>query len=155
MGDPRAGPVASPPMQALLFERKELRYAAAAVASRVVPGGGAGVGPLRLADIDPPDVPGPGWKSVRPRLTGICGSDLDWYAGPFPAPAVCPGHEIAGEPVTPAMEEMIRRLEAGEDPEKVEEELGDGYEVLIGPREAADLPKFLKEFLLKVRAPSS
>ena len=25
--------------------------------------------------------------------------------------------EIAGEPVTPAMEEMIRRLEAGEDPE--------------------------------------
>jgi hypothetical protein len=36
--------------------------------------------------------------------------------------------EIAGEPVTPAMEEMIRRLEAGEDPEKVEEELGDALE---------------------------
>ena len=33
--------------------------------------------------------------------------------------------EIAGEPVTPAMEEMIRRLEAGEDPEKVEEEMGE------------------------------
>jgi putative FmdB family regulatory protein len=36
--------------------------------------------------------------------------------------------ELAGEPVTPTMEEMIRRLEAGEDPEKLEEELGDALE---------------------------
>ncbi|MCG6963868.1 MAG: zinc ribbon domain-containing protein [Acidobacteria bacterium] len=40
--------------------------------------------------------------------------------------------EIAGEPVTPAMEEMIRRLEAGEDPEQVEEELGDLLEEEMG-----------------------
>ena len=40
--------------------------------------------------------------------------------------------EIAGEPVTPAMEEMIRRLEAGEDPERVEEELGDALEEELG-----------------------
>ena len=40
--------------------------------------------------------------------------------------------EIAGEPVTPAMEEMIKRLEAGEDPEKVEEELGDALEDEMG-----------------------
>jgi putative FmdB family regulatory protein len=40
--------------------------------------------------------------------------------------------EIAGEPVTPAMEEMICRLEAGEDPEKVEEELGDALEEEMG-----------------------
>jgi putative FmdB family regulatory protein len=40
--------------------------------------------------------------------------------------------EIAGEPVTPAMEEMIRRLESGEDPEKVEEELGDALEEEMG-----------------------
>lgn len=40
--------------------------------------------------------------------------------------------EIAGEPVTPAMEEMIRRLEAGEDPEQVEEELGDILEEEMG-----------------------
>ena len=40
--------------------------------------------------------------------------------------------EIAGEPVTPAMEEMIRRLEAGEDPEKVEEEMGDAIEDEMG-----------------------
>jgi putative FmdB family regulatory protein len=40
--------------------------------------------------------------------------------------------EIAGEPVTPAMEEMIRRLEAGEDPEQVEEDLGDALEEEMG-----------------------
>ena len=40
--------------------------------------------------------------------------------------------ELAGEPVTPAMEEMIRRLEAGEDPEKVEEELGEALEEEAG-----------------------
>jgi putative FmdB family regulatory protein len=40
--------------------------------------------------------------------------------------------ELAGETVTPAMEEMIRRLEAGEDPERVEEELGDALEQEMG-----------------------
>jgi putative FmdB family regulatory protein len=40
--------------------------------------------------------------------------------------------ELAGEPITPAMEEMIRRLEAGEDPEKVEEELGEALEEEMG-----------------------
>lgn len=40
--------------------------------------------------------------------------------------------EISGEAVTPAMEEMIRRLEAGEDPEQVEEDLGDTLEEEMG-----------------------
>ena len=40
--------------------------------------------------------------------------------------------ELAGEPITPAMEEMIRRLEAGEDPERIEEELGDALEEEMG-----------------------
>jgi hypothetical protein len=40
--------------------------------------------------------------------------------------------ELAGEKVTPAMEEMIRRLEAGEDPERIEEDLGDAIESEIG-----------------------
>jgi putative FmdB family regulatory protein len=40
--------------------------------------------------------------------------------------------ELAGEPVTPAMEEMIRRLEAGEDPERIEEDLGDALEEEVG-----------------------
>lgn len=40
--------------------------------------------------------------------------------------------ELAGEKVTPAMEEMIRRLEAGEDPERIEEDLGDAIEEEMG-----------------------
>jgi len=36
--------------------------------------------------------------------------------------------EASGESVTPAMEEMFRRMEAGEDPEALEEELGDRLE---------------------------
>ena len=47
-------------MKALLFERKVARYAAAAVAGRLAPGRGARVGPLRLADVDPPELPGAG-----------------------------------------------------------------------------------------------
>ena len=40
--------------------------------------------------------------------------------------------EMAGEPVTPTMEEMLRRLESGEDPEHLEEELGPQLEEEMG-----------------------
>lgn len=90
-------------MKALLFERQEARYAAASVMSRVRPGAGAGVGPLRLADIDPPEIPDDGWVRVNPILTGICGSDLSTIDGhssgyfddlvSFP---FVPGHEVVG-----------------------------------------------------------
>ena len=92
-------------MKALLFERKVARYAAAAVAGRLSPGRGARVGPLRLAtDVDEPFVAGPGWVRVRPRLAGICGSDLatiDGHSSRYFEPIVSfpfvPGHEIVGE----------------------------------------------------------
>ena len=90
-------------VKALLFERQEARYAAASVMSRVRPGAGAGVGPLRLADIDPPEIPDDGWVRVNPTLTGICGSDLSTIDGhssgyfddlvSFP---FVPGHEVVG-----------------------------------------------------------
>ena len=35
--------------------------------------------------------------------------------------------EITGEDMDPEMEEAVRRLESGEDPEKVEEEMGDVF----------------------------
>ena len=91
-------------MKALLFERKLARYAAAAVAGRVAPGRGARVGPLRLADVDPPELPADGWVRVRPRLAGICGSDLatiDGHSSRYFEPIVSfpfvPGHEVVGE----------------------------------------------------------
>ncbi|HPC83608.1 MAG TPA: zinc ribbon domain-containing protein [Thermoanaerobaculaceae bacterium] len=40
--------------------------------------------------------------------------------------------EVSGEPVTPAMSEMFRRMEAGEDPEALEEELGPQLEAEMG-----------------------
>lgn len=91
-------------MKALEFRRNEGRYAAASVASRVLPGTGAKVGPLKLVDIDPPALPGEGWVYVLPRLSGICGSDLatvEGHSSPYFEPYVSfpfvPGHEVAGE----------------------------------------------------------
>lgn len=45
--------------------------------------------------------------------------------------------ELTGEATPPEMEEMVRRLEAGEDPEKLEEQFGDA---LGGPGEGPDDP---------------
>ena len=91
-------------MKALLFERSLPRYAAARVAATVAPGLGARVGPLSLADVEPPDLPGPDWRRVRPRLSGICGSDLatiDGHSSRYFEPIVSfpfvPGHEVVGE----------------------------------------------------------
>ena len=91
-------------MRALVFERNELRYAAAHVASRLSPGAGAGVGPLRLIDVDEPELPAESWEVVRPRLSGICGSDLatvegraSRYFDPLVSFPFVPGHEVVGE----------------------------------------------------------
>ena len=92
-------------MRALIFERKVAKFAAARVAGVALgPGRGSRVGPLRLADIDEPDLPGPGWVRVRPRLAGICGSDLatidatsSRYFEPIVSFPFVPGHEIVGE----------------------------------------------------------
>jgi len=93
-------------VKALVFSRKPARYAAAMVAGALRPGHGARVGPLGLRDIDPPEPPGDGdgWVRVRPRLSGICGSDLatidgksSRYFEPIVSFPFVPGHEIVGE----------------------------------------------------------
>lgn len=91
-------------MDALLFPRKEVRYVAAMAASRLKPGAGASVGPLKLTQVEPPELPGDGWEHVKTRLAGICGSDLATIDGQasryfeslasFP---FVPGHEVVGE----------------------------------------------------------
>lgn len=90
-------------MKALVFERNIPRVAAARVASALGSGLGAAVGPLRLVDVEPPDLPGPEWARLAPSLSGICGSDLatldgrasryfeDLVSFPF-----VPGHEVVG-----------------------------------------------------------
>lgn len=91
-------------MKALEFSRNLPRYAAARIVSSIVPGAGAGAGPLSLVDIDPPELPGPDWVRVRPRLAGICGSDLatvdgrsSVYFEPIVSFPFVPGHEVVGE----------------------------------------------------------
>ncbi|HVC14452.1 MAG TPA: zinc-binding dehydrogenase [Acidimicrobiales bacterium] len=91
-------------MKALVFERNLPRFAASRLASTFGSGRGAAIGPLRLAETDPPALPGPGWTRVIPRLSGICGSDLATLDGrssryfehivSFP---FVPGHEVVGE----------------------------------------------------------
>ena len=91
-------------VKALEFSRKEARYVAAAITSRVRPGSGATTGPLALVEADEIELPGPGWHRVTTRLAGICGSDLatvdgkssryfePWISFPF-----VPGHEVVGD----------------------------------------------------------
>jgi threonine dehydrogenase-like Zn-dependent dehydrogenase len=91
-------------VKALQFRRQLPRYAAAAAAGRVRPGAGAAVGPLRLRSIDPPEPPGSDWVVVRPRLAGICGSDLSTIDGrssryfePIVSFPFVPGHEVVAD----------------------------------------------------------
>ncbi|HET9690607.1 MAG TPA: zinc-binding dehydrogenase [Acidimicrobiales bacterium] len=91
-------------MRALQVERSVTRFAAARAASGWRPGAGGKVGPLRLAEIDPPELPGPEWLRLRPRLAGICGSDLatvdarssQWFEPIVTFPFV-PGHEVVAD----------------------------------------------------------
>jgi len=90
-------------VKALQVRRNVARLGLARVASALAPSAAVRVGPLEHASIDPPELPGPGWHRVNPRLAGICGSDLsmieghasayfdDWVSFPF-----VPGHEVVG-----------------------------------------------------------
>ena len=90
---------------ALELYRSVPRYLAARTIGGKLPGLLAGpVAALRLVHREDPSLPGSGWARVRPRLAGICGSDLTTIAGrssfyfsalvsmPF-----VPGHEVVGE----------------------------------------------------------
>jgi threonine dehydrogenase-like Zn-dependent dehydrogenase len=91
-------------MKALVFERDIPRFAAARVAASFRPGRGARFGPLSLDDVDPPELPGPSWQRIRPRLAGICGSDLSTIDGlssryfePIVSFPFTPGHEVVAD----------------------------------------------------------
>lgn len=90
---------------ALQLHRSLPRYLATRAIGRRAPGTlTAGLAPLRLASVDEPRVEADGWARLRPRLAGICGSDLSLLSGatsPYFSPLVSfpftPGHEIVGE----------------------------------------------------------
>ncbi len=67
---------------------------------------------IEVREVEDPK-PGPGEVLVRVRACGICGSDLHFYHGAFPAAtAVPPGHEYAGE--IAALGEGVTGIEIGE-----------------------------------------
>ena len=95
-------------MKALVFERDIPRFAAAMTAGSLRPGSGARVGPLRLLDTDIPALPGPDWVQIRPRLAGICGSDLatvdgtsSRYFEPIVSFPFTMGHEVVADLIDP------------------------------------------------------
>lgn len=91
-------------MTALRMERDPVRIGWARVASAVRPGAGGAAGALRLVDDAAPELPGPDWVRIRPRLAGICGSDLAtvdgrssrWFEPVVSFPFV-PGHEVVAD----------------------------------------------------------
>ena len=92
-------------MLALELFRSVPRYVAARAVGERVPGLLAGpLAPLRLVNRDEPTVPGEGWARVRPRLSGICGSDLatisgraSFYFSSLVSMPFVPGHEVVGD----------------------------------------------------------
>jgi threonine dehydrogenase-like Zn-dependent dehydrogenase len=98
-------------INALEVYRSLPRYVAARAVGKRLPGLLAGpITPLRLVHRDPPRLPGgpgsaaSGWVRVRPRLSGICGSDLatlhghtSLYFTPLVSMPFVPGHEVVGE----------------------------------------------------------
>ncbi|MGH7557836.1 MAG: zinc-dependent alcohol dehydrogenase [Gemmatimonadota bacterium] len=107
-------------MRAVQYVRSVPRYLAARYAGSRWPGLlDSRLSPVRLAEIDPPALPGPRWTRVRPLLSGICGSDLatvtaqgSTYFSPFVSTPFVLGHEIVGlvEEVGPE----ARRMAAGD-----------------------------------------
>ncbi len=60
--------------------------------------------PLRLSNVPAPKLPGPDWLRLRPRLSGICGSDLaalrgqaSLYLATLTSFPFVPGHEVVAE----------------------------------------------------------
>lgn len=99
-------------MSRLVFSRKPARFAMARIAGAIMPGSGAQVGPLTLEADSPPELPTDEWVRLRPRLAGICGSDLaliDGTAAAYFDPTVSypftPGHEIVAD-----VEDTARRV---------------------------------------------
>jgi threonine dehydrogenase-like Zn-dependent dehydrogenase len=90
---------------ALELFRSVPRYMAARTVGSRLPGLLAGpLAPLRLVHREDPEPRGEGWGRVRPRLAGICGSDLatlsgrsSFYFSPLVSMPFVPGHEVVGE----------------------------------------------------------
>jgi threonine dehydrogenase-like Zn-dependent dehydrogenase len=88
-------------MKALRYHRSPVRFAASRVASTLRSGTGAAYGPLKLQEPHSQPLPTQEWQTIRPQLSGICGSDLATIEGrssrwfePIVSFPFIPGHEV-------------------------------------------------------------
>lgn len=93
------------------------RIGLARALSAVAPATAAKIGPLELVRDDPPELPGPEWVRLAPRLSGICGSDLATVQGRagtyFDAIVSFPftlGHELVADTIPTADGDDARRV---------------------------------------------
>ena len=92
-------------MRALVYRKSVPRYLLMrAGAKRIKNLATSRISPLQLEEVSEPKLPTPEWIRVRPRLSGICGSDLSTlsaqsspYFSPITSPPFVMGHEIVGE----------------------------------------------------------
>lgn len=124
-------------MKAIVFKRKEARYAAGKLAAKVSSDAALKVGPLSLAHLDPLDLPdASSWHRLRPRLSGICGSDLSTiacetslYFEPLVSFPFVLGHEIVGDledGTRVVIDAVLGHAARGEMPPHLEAAPGDG-----------------------------
>jgi threonine dehydrogenase-like Zn-dependent dehydrogenase len=91
-------------MRALQVKRSAAKFGMARIASAFAPVTAAKIGPLEYTNVDPPELPGDGWVRLKPRLSGICGSDLallegkaSSYFDPIVSFPFTPGHEVVAD----------------------------------------------------------
>jgi threonine dehydrogenase-like Zn-dependent dehydrogenase len=90
---------------ALEFYRSAPRYLGARTLGKRAPGLlTGGLAPIRLVTQKDPEPSRAGWARLKPRLSGICGSDLStisgrssFYFSPLVSLPFVPGHEVVGE----------------------------------------------------------
>lgn len=92
-------------MKALVFEYDVPKYLLTGVLARKWPQIlYTGLAPARVKEIEEPRLPGPEWVKIKPRLSGLCGSDLSIVLcresltlAPFSSFPFVLGHEVCGE----------------------------------------------------------
>lgn len=92
-------------MKALTFAYSIPRYLlTGALADRMPRVLFSGLAPVQLREVPEPELPGPDWVKIRPRLAGLCGSDLSIIRchesltlQPFASYPFVLGHEVCGE----------------------------------------------------------
>lgn len=92
-------------MKALTFEYSILRYLMTGLLDRRWPRVAlSSLAPVRLRDVPEPELPGDDWVRVKPRVSGLCGSDMgiilcheSLTMQPFASYPFVLGHEVCAE----------------------------------------------------------